>query len=160
MASPFPRSQRAIAWLALVDVLQNDPYLKKVKVWRTWSGDSQDPTPINDKNCPALRLTPFQDKSGPFTNQDDEASLLVRYETYVSGYNMVDLMDLDEAVFRAVYPLDAERKTRVERQFEEAGTWPTFTKYGLWDERNNGVANDYPLLRGEGMIRLDFVLDR
>ncbi|WP_435016701.1 hypothetical protein TA3x_004275 [Tundrisphaera sp. TA3] len=139
--------------------------MSKVKLWRTWNGDPQDNSPINESNCPALRLTPYQDGAGPIDDFYDAADLMIRYETFVSGNNVADLMDLDEAVYRAIYPIDPVRAKKNETIWDELQTDVTFEQYGIWDKsfdvrKEMGENAEKPILRGEGLIRMQFNLER
>ncbi|WP_422929041.1 hypothetical protein [Singulisphaera sp. PoT] len=102
----LPKAQNveeANAWLALVDVLTNDEMLKDVvRMWRTWTGESDDSDPPAESQCPWIRLTPAPSQ---ITIQEVDAyrlALAVQVETLILGTNVVDNLNLWGLIRRAM----------------------------------------------------------
>ncbi len=158
MAVKFPPSQQAQAFRALEKVLKADPYLQAgVETWRTWSGQTEDPADITLKHCPAIRLTPSVDEAKWATNVEHEANVKVTYELYVSGTNIDDLFAFNEAVVRAIFPIDGTRKEALSTFLQSYGVGgPNLGPFAVGTDTDGNDGGLY--LHATGEILINFYL--
>jgi hypothetical protein len=150
---PFPEHEAA--WGALVDVLRGDPMLRSVvRSWRVWDGNAEVAAPPPEAAMPWVRLTPSAAPMEWSESWTYEAPLIVTVETLLAGSDVRDAFRFAHAIFRAVHPMDADRRRAVEGIWEAAGVLgPTWIQlpYGA---RDFGPAAGLKLY-GAGSLRLD-----
>lgn len=100
----IPNCNRTNVYRALVQVLQTNATLKSVvKTWRTWTGDPNDTLAPDNKQTPWIRITPVGQPASPETEVHTTSPFVLRLDVVVNGTNMDDLLNLNEAIERAIF---------------------------------------------------------
>ncbi len=100
---PLPDYPWTTAYLALVDVLREDPDLGRVvHTWRTWDGGTKDLETHTPAHMPYVEFMPIPLSIGRATEVEYAVEFKVRVRFAVRGTNVVDLMNLWGAVMQAL----------------------------------------------------------
>lgn len=100
---PLPDYPWTSVFRALVDVIEQDPDLRRVvKVVRSWKGGPEDLEPLGDAQLPWIEMTPAPSGNKMATESDYQADFRVNVKLAVPGTRVDDLMNLWGAVMQAV----------------------------------------------------------
>jgi hypothetical protein len=105
---PLTTSRRTATFRALEAILRADHTLRKVvadKHWYTWDGSPASAGPL-PANLVAIRLTPAPGPAEFWSPTEQESLLFIDVELTVPGLLIDDLLNLWQAVERAIYPED------------------------------------------------------
>lgn len=149
----LPKSKRSVAWETFINVLQVNPVLKReVKTWKVWSGDPKDIEEPSSGQLPWVRITPHPGPMGQATNQNHRADFFLEVELAMDGTGASNIMNLQEAIERAVYPAVPADALAIQQRFAAAGIVNVEFMEGAWDVQNKGGF----VLSGKGMIKLTY----
>jgi len=120
----LPTSPRTGVFRAIDQILRNDPVLKSLfDTFISWQGDPQDGRELTKTNAPAIRITPA---NGPETWKFPESftgKLYINYELIVDGFDYDDLLNVQWAIERAIYPADDSAKQAIVATLQQAGAY-------------------------------------
>jgi hypothetical protein len=133
MSVPIPQAlqdDRWKAYIAVVDILRNDPRLRDtdvVRTWAVWDGSNSVDDPPTDAKAPWVRLTPtFADMTPAFGWGDrtfSRADVEIKVEIATGGKHPAPMMYLWGRIVRALHPPaeDRDRRVGVENRLDAAG---------------------------------------
>lgn len=152
----FIKSQHSSAFDSIVRILKSDPGLSRgVKTWIVPDGSpsSRAADPASGK-CPMVRLDP---KPGDTQWMDTEClntPLLIDITATFDGTDVRNGMDFSEALTRALYPTDADRKEQVSGLMHGSISGVYVTKFAFGTVGEGGL-----FLTATGQIRLEIFLE-
>lgn len=137
LALKLPTCRAAALYDLLESRLRDDATLKRVvKEWRSWQGTAKDRTAPTAQMCPFVRLTPESDPLKWWAVTTLEGRLTLRVDVGVPGNNPRDVLNLWDAVCRAMYPADAALRLAFHAALRAAGGHtgqPEFTQAAFDD---------------------------
>lgn len=103
LPSPWPRWHFSRAYDALIDVLRDDPLLKRtVNTWRTWDGEPDDAAVPEPKQMPWIRLTPTLSPIELATEGDYQVPFAVQIEMACNTTDARHMLDFWGAIVEAL----------------------------------------------------------
>jgi hypothetical protein len=119
----LPDGSRAKVYRAIVAILKADPVLKRVfgSNWSVMSGDPDDVADLSEAEAPAIVLMP---SLGPMSWWSPDAfigPLAISFEVLIDGLNASDVLNLQDAIERALYPADHDAAHAQERALVALG---------------------------------------
>lgn len=163
--SPFPVDRFSSAFDALVDVLREDPALKRaVKTWRTWEGETADATPPEQREMPWLRLTPTLSAIQFDSVNSYRVDLVIAAEMAVRGTNVRHVLHFWGAIMDALIDEKPHRDRTVRKFLQDNHvTHYRVLRVGAAPVRYPPPSKDLPLggsdLTAQGAIDLSVYVD-
>lgn len=146
---PLPDYPWTSAFRALVEVLKEDPDLRRVvKAWRCWEGGPEDMEPLEPAQLPWVLMTPAPSGIKRATDADYQTDFRVNFTFGVPGTRVDDLMNLWGAVMQAL---------RFDRPFRDRTVGEHFRDRGAIVHGVVGVGVD-PKVTGDGDTLSDAVV--
>lgn len=157
---PLPDGQRTKVFRFIVNWLQNDPVLSRVirqDAWQDFSGNPGDPGPQSPLQAPTIRLSPAPAPMGWTSVESMISPLYINIECLIAGVHADDILNLQEAIENAIYPVDGTAQAKIQQTLQsppyECMTGLIEFTLPLWDRNADmgRTGNWYPI----GQIRID-----
>ncbi len=115
---PLPDSAETLALRAVIRVLRSDPTLESVvRSWCVWDGSDADLMDRTKAGYPHVAVTPQPGSTSWAEESQHRSDVVLAIETFVSGTNADDSLNLWGAIRRALFPpLGSARRAAVAAQ--------------------------------------------
>ncbi|MGE5755753.1 MAG: hypothetical protein ACM35G_08565 [Planctomycetaceae bacterium] len=135
---PLPDGQRTKVFRQVEAFLRNDPVLSRVvrgDAWKDFSGDPNDAARPAPLQAPAIRIYPAPGPMAWATPDSMLAPLYINIECCVAGLVADDVLNLQDAIERAIYPADPVRRRAQVGALQALGAIDGLVEFALplWD---------------------------
>lgn len=151
----LPSSPHRLVYRTVENTLRSDHVLRLVvRTWSTWNGSAIDRTIPTVALCPYLQLAPMSGPDEFYGPSGMRGTLLIHVGLATAGTNADHLLDLYQAIRRALYPADPASRVAIRHALVTAGAFhddePMFTqgRFGV------ALDEDGAFLIGQGQLTL------
>jgi hypothetical protein len=135
---PLPDGQRTQIFRQVEAFLRNDPILARVvrgDAWKDFSGNPNDAAALAPAQAPAIRIAPAPGPMTWATPDSMRAPLYINIECCVAGLVADDVLNLQDAIERAIYPADPVKRLAQINTLQALGASDGLVEFAMpiWD---------------------------